>query len=179
MIELGNPAKAGPKKILDVGCASGWFLSEVAKFFPFSAPTGIDLYKEAVKYGNKKYKNLKLINCDAHALPFKNNSFDTVICCEVLEHVGNPERVLKEIKRVLSSNGIVVIEIDSGNFLFKIAWYWWTNIKKGVWMDAHVNTFGISKLEDLFEKNGFRIVKKRTFNFTMGIVFLLKKNKSS
>ena len=44
--------------ILDVGCASGWFLSELAKKQPNANYYGIDLYKKAIKYGNKKYKKL-------------------------------------------------------------------------------------------------------------------------
>jgi len=68
----------------------------------------------------KRYKELKLIRADAHNLPFKNNSFDLVICTEVLEHVVNPEKVLGEIKRVLTNDGIAIVEMDSGNFIFKI-----------------------------------------------------------
>ncbi len=168
-------ANIKPKKILDVGCASGWFLSEVSKAFPKASCCGIDLYKEAIYYGRKQYKNLKLKQADAHKLPYPNNSFDVVICCEVLEHVEDPKRVLREISRVMTPNGSLVIEIDSGNFLFQLVWYWWTNLRKGVWVDAHVHSFNIDKLGKLFNENGFSLVKKKTFNFSMGVVFLLKK----
>lgn len=172
MIKMANPR---PAKILDVGCASGWFLSEVSGNFPKADCHGVDLYKEAVSYGSKRYKKLKLRQSDAHKLPYGDNLFDTIICCEVLEHVENPKQVLIEIGRVITPDGFLVVEIDSGNFLFKLVWYWWTSLRKGVWVDAHVHSFNIQRLNKLFKESGFTLVKEKTFNLSMGVVFLLKK----
>ncbi len=52
---------------------------------------------------------------DAHKLPVESESVDTVICKAVLEHVSNPEQVLKEIDRVLKPGGLVYIDVP---FLF-------------------------------------------------------------
>lgn len=164
-----------PTSVLDVGCASGWFLSEIAKRYPKARYVGIDKYKKAINYGEKRYKPLKLLHSDAHRLPFRENSFDLVICTEVLEHVTNPRQVLREIKRVLKPAGVAIIEMDSGNLLFKFAWYWWTNIRKGVWKDAHLHLFTTHKLTKMLKSDGFVISKRRAFNYTMGIAFLLKK----
>src|SRR3989344_6121771 len=92
---------ASPKKILDVGSASGWFLNEVSHRFPDSKCVGVDAYRDAIGYGKIKYKNLNLLYADAHKLPFKSNTFDVIICCEVLEHVTSAGKVLGEIRRVL------------------------------------------------------------------------------
>lgn len=170
---------SNPKKVLDVGVASGWFLSEIVRKFPQAKGYGVDVYKEAVDYGKKTYKNLTLSVSDAHTLPFKDKSFDVVISCEVLEHVVSPDTVVKEMKRVLTDDGIIVIEIDSGSFLFKIVWHWWTNMRKGVWRDSHIHPFNIKMLEELFAKNNLIIEKKKIFNWTMAVVFVLRKpNKS-
>ena len=48
--------------------------------------------------------------CDAHALPFKNESFDAVVIQAVLEHVFDPVQCVKEISRVLAENGYVYAE---------------------------------------------------------------------
>lgn len=164
-----------PKKILDVGVASGWFLSNVVKQFDKLDGVGIDIYKEAIDYGKNKYKNLIFKVSDAHKLLFPNSSFDVVICCEVLEHVVDPNKVVKEMKRVLSDDGVLIVEIDSGNFLFKIVWYWWTNMRKGVWRDSHIHPFTISRLEELFVKNNLIIKEKKIFNLTMAVIFVLQK----
>lgn len=164
-----------PGSILDVGSASGWFLSNIKKKFPKSKCVGVDKYKEAIIFGNKKYKNLNLVFGDAQNLPFKDNSFDLVICAEVLEHVNNPSKVLSEIYRVLTPGGLAVIEMDSGNILFKSAWFWWTNIRHGVWEHSHIHSFNTNKLERMIRKSHLKIEKKKIFNFTMAVAFLLKK----
>lgn len=167
--------KDNPQKILDVGCASGWFLNEMSKKFPKANCVGIDPYKEAILHGKKKYKNLKLVNADGHKIPFSDESFDLVICTEVLEHVVNPRIVIQEIKRVLKPNGTAIIEMDSGNLLFRFIWFWWTNIRNGVWKDAHLHPFTAKKLESIIKKGGLKINKKKKFNFTMAVAFQTKK----
>lgn len=112
---------------------------------------------------------------DVHALPFKNETFDTIICMEVLEHVKDPRKVLSEIKRVLTKNGMAIIEMDSGSIPFKIIWYWWTEVRNGVWKDAHLHVFNSSKLEKLIKKAGLEIEEKRFFNFGMAVAFKVKK----
>lgn len=164
-----------PNNILDVGCASGWFLHQIRNKYHDANCVGVDKYRDAVIYGNKKYKSIKLVYADAHKMPFRAGSFDLVICTEVLEHVKEPEAVLKEIKRVLKKNGKAIIEMDSGNFLFRAAWYWWTNIRHGVWRDSHIHLFNANKLEKLIKKSGLKIKQKKIFNFTMGVAFLLEK----
>lgn len=164
------------QEILDVGCASGWFLSRLSQKYPQAECVGIDVYKPAIEYGQRYYPYLKLIVSDAHRIPFQNESFGVVICTEVLEHVVEPEKVIKEIKRVLKKNGVAIIEMDTGNILFRIAWYWWTSLRRGVWKDAHIHTFNTKKLESVIIKSGFSIQKKQFFNYSMAIAFLCKKN---
>ncbi len=48
----------------------------------------------------KVYKNQKILKADGENLPFKDNEFDYVICNQVLEHVENPVKFLKEQSRV-------------------------------------------------------------------------------
>ena len=48
--------------------------------------------------------------CDAHDLPFKDSTFDAVVCTAVLEHVIDPYRCIDEIHRVLKSKGIIYVE---------------------------------------------------------------------
>lgn len=164
-----------PKKFLDVGCASGWLLSKIAKKYPKAACIGVDVYKNAIQYGKKRYKSLQLIHADAHNLPFKDETFDIVLCTEVLEHVISPEKVLKEINRVLKDEGVAIIEMDTGNMPFRLIWYCWTRLAHGVWKDAHIHTFTEQKLEDMIKGDSFVITKKKVFNYTMAVVFCLRK----
>lgn len=164
-----------PKKILDVGCASGWFISEIAKIFPNAKCYGVDIYDRAILFGKKAYPHIQFAVADAHSLPFKNESFDLVVCTEVLEHVDNPKDALLEIKRVLKKEGVAIIELDSGSALFSIVWFLWKKIHGRVWNDAHIHSFNVNKLERIIVSSGFTILKKKKFNLNMAMAFSIRR----
>lgn len=164
-----------PREILDIGCASGWFLSKLAVVFPKAECFGIDIYDKAVQYGKKLYPHITFRQSDAHAVPFKANTFDLIICTEVLEHVGDPKSVLVEIKRLLKKGGFAIIELDSGSVLFSIAWFLWRKFRGGVWSHAHLHSFTVKKLERTILSCGFKIIKKKKFNVGMAMAFLIQK----
>lgn len=162
-----------PNKILDVGCASGWFISEISKKFPKTQCYGIDVYAQAIVLAKKLYPQIKFKVADAHKLPFKKDAFEVVVCTEVLEHVENPQKVILEIKRILKRAGTAVIELDSGSLLFSVAWFIWKKFKGRVWQDSHLTSFTVSKLETLITAYGLKVIKKRKFNLGMAVAFLV------
>lgn len=164
-----------PKKILDVGCASGWFISEIAKKNPKTQCYGVDIYGRAIEYGEKNYPNIKFSLADAHVLPFKKDSFDLVICTEVLEHLDNPQDALMEIRRVLKKGATAIIELDSASLLFSITWFIWRKFYGKVWNDSHLHSFNIKKLERMILNCGFEILDRRKFNFGMAMAFCIRK----
>ena len=159
------------EKILDVGCASGWFISQVNKKYHKASCFGIDIYDAAILYARKNYPKINFKVADANKIPYKEKTFDLVICTEVLEHVDNPKEVLLEIKRVLKKRGVTVIELDSGSMLFSIAWFIWRQFKGKIWNDAHLHSFNVKKLETLIKSCDFKIVKSKKFNFGMAMIF--------
>ena len=66
---------------------------------------GIEFVDSDVTFGPRT----KLV-CDAHSIPFEDNSFDGVIVQAVLEHVVDPWRCVEEIHRVLKEDGLVYAE---------------------------------------------------------------------
>jgi len=163
-----------PKTILDVGCASGWFISNISKKFPKSKCFGIDIYDKGIKFANKIYPKIEFKVADAHKIPYKKNTFDLVICTEVLEHLDSPKSAILEIKRVLKKDGLAIIELDSGNLLFSIVWYIWRKFWGKVWNGSHLHSFNVAKLEQMILSCGFKILKRQRFNFGMAMVFLIK-----
>lgn len=160
-----------PKKILDVGCASGWFLSQLQNEYKNAECYGVDIYDQGIAYGKKKYPKMKFTVSDAHKLPYSAGTFDLVVCTEVLEHVDDPVKVLTEIKRVLKKDGKAIIELDSGSILFSTVWFLWKLSKGGVWNHAHLHSFNVQKLERMLKKVGFKIDSKRRFNYGMAMIF--------
>jgi 2-polyprenyl-3-methyl-5-hydroxy-6-metoxy-1,4-benzoquinol methylase len=167
---------AKPLKVLDVGCSSGWFLSRICSRYSSFKATGVDVYKDAILYASKLYPHITFQYADVHSLPFRKNSFDIVLCTNVLEHVKEPKLVLSEIRRVMRPDGTAFIGMDSENLLFSIVWYVWVRTKGGIWKGAHLYKYREGDLDDLYKSAGFKIAKKIHYNYTMALMHMLKKN---
>lgn len=161
--------------ILDVGCASGSFTNNISNIFPNSTITGIDIYSSAIEYGKKKYPHINFILADAHHIPFEDNRFDLVICYETIEHLTNPLEVLREMRRVLKTEGTAIVAMDSGSLLFQVVWFLWEKTKGNVWQGAHIHPYDHKELESVIKKAGFKIKNKRFSHLGMEVSFLLKK----
>lgn len=79
------------KKVLDVGAGDGVITCKLRA-------TGIDNERSAVHIAQTIGVNV--IYGSAYALPFPDNSFDAVTMIDVIEHLGEPEKALKEARRV-------------------------------------------------------------------------------
>lgn len=93
-------------KVLEIGCGSGLqstFLSEKTDFLVCSDIT----------FENLAFKKLCLVRCAAENLPFKKDSFNIVYSSNVLEHVKDRRLTLKEMKRVLEKDGILVCSVPT------------------------------------------------------------------
>lgn len=97
---LGFVQNLKPKNILDVGCGEGFTLSELKQNNIKAEMEGVDSLNEAIELGNRTNPDLKLRKGDIYNLNYKDNSFDVVLCTEVLEHLTDPKKALAELKRV-------------------------------------------------------------------------------
>lgn len=92
--------KLEPKAILDVGCGEGFTLQRLKDAGIGRSYEGVDALPAALALGRKMHPGLRLRQGDIYHLPYKANAFDVVICTEVLEHLQEPAKALKELKRV-------------------------------------------------------------------------------
>ena len=90
------------KRILDVGCASGFLLQELANIS--KCAVGID-----IRSTTDIASGCNFIQADCHTLPFEDRSFDLVISLGVLEHVSDYELAIIEMKRVLKPDGYLFL----------------------------------------------------------------------
>ena len=86
--------------VLDVGCGEGFTLARLQKEKIGKEFEGIEYDEREIELGKKLYPRLKITKGDIYKLPFKNNSFDLIVCTEVLEHLDNPRKAYKELIRV-------------------------------------------------------------------------------
>ena len=90
--------------ILDVGCSTGTFELNDPKNI-----VGLDIDKDAIEIAQKDGLNCRYFDVGSNKLPFKNNTFDAVYCRSVFAHIKNHLNLLREMKRILKSNGKIII----------------------------------------------------------------------
>lgn len=106
-------AKGGKPKLLDVGAGTGYYVSKALEFG--ASPTGVDISFYACQIAKNRNQFLNISQSDAETLPFKRDTFDIVLCLQLLEHTPYPEKVIAEIYRVLKRNGYLFL--SAPNFL--------------------------------------------------------------
>lgn len=118
----GVAARPG-QALLDVGCGGGLLAEEFARLS--FAVTGIDPAPETIDTA-KRHAQASGLSIDyrvgvGEQLPFDARSFDHVVCCDVLEHVDDLDRVIGEIARVLRPGGFFLYDTVNRTFASKIA----------------------------------------------------------
>ncbi|MFE6226817.1 MULTISPECIES: methyltransferase domain-containing protein [unclassified Streptomyces] len=111
--------------VLDVGCGPGTITADLAALVAPGRVTGVDnaedvLGKARAAAAERGLYNVEFAVADVHALDFPDDSFDVVHAHQVLQHVGDPVRALREMRRVCRPGGIVAAR-DSDYATF--AWY--------------------------------------------------------
>jgi 2-polyprenyl-6-hydroxyphenyl methylase/3-demethylubiquinone-9 3-methyltransferase len=96
------------RRALDLGCGGGLLAEELARLG--CAVTGVDPSAPSIAVARAHAAGaglpIEYHVAAGEALPFADASFDLVCCCDVLEHVADPERVIAETARVLRPGGV-------------------------------------------------------------------------
>lgn len=102
-------------RIIEVGCGGG----HVLQLFPDSQLTGVDVSGEMLRKAQRKLTGyrVRLLKGELHELNLPDGGFDKIICTEVLEHVTEPEMILTRIRRLVRSDGRVVITFPNDHLV--------------------------------------------------------------
>lgn len=103
--------------VLDIGCGVGKDALHCAKIA--KSVVAFDISQNDIEIAKKqslkaKIRNIKFIVFDAEKkLPFQNKSFSKILMFDVIEHVSNGEKLIKEAKRVLKDSGKILLLTDN------------------------------------------------------------------
>ena len=171
--------------ILDVGCGNGMQMT-----FPLGAQgymvTGIDLHEPSIGFANEEnvFNNVKFLLGDIEHLQkiAHTQKFDVIVFSDILEHVNNPEKLLKDAHSILKPDGIILISIPNGfgpfeieNFILRKTGF----LRFGDFIgrklsrgkskipynrdSGHIQFFSMKKINEILKRTGFN-----TTNFKNG-----------
>ncbi len=132
-------------RMLDFGCGR----KPYENLFSVTEYIGLDMEQTGHDHRNSKVD----VFYDGRHIPLPDNSFDALVCSEVLEHVFDPDIILQEIRRVLKPEAMVLVTVP----------FCW-NEHEVPYDYARYSSFGIVHL---LKKNGFQVLEvKKSGHFS-------------
>jgi ubiquinone/menaquinone biosynthesis C-methylase UbiE len=157
--------------ILDVGCGTGLITRHIIG----NRIVALDINQWAVKRAKLHISNkVEFIVGDAENIPIAANTFDIVVCTDVLEHLLNPARALREISRVMNTRAMLIGEVPSRNLIWKFREYITTTCPVS---EPFHHNYSVSELESLLDD--FRIISIRPSVFGLELAFIVQKTNHS
>jgi len=157
-------------RVLDVGCGGGRHIRET-RMIPGVTAVALDLGKAEVADTAKMLRELDALPVQyggtvpgagrwislrgsVYELPFKDETFDCVIISEVLEHLGEDERALKEISRVLKQGGVLAASVPS-TWPETVCWALSKDYR--TWPGGHIRIYRRGELRSKLVRHGYRV----------------------
>jgi ubiquinone/menaquinone biosynthesis C-methylase UbiE len=144
-----------PRNIIDLGTADGLMLGIIKKKFLSARCVGVEYSRELVETNTDR--RITLVQGDVNFLPVTDDCFDIVIATAIIEHVPDPERMLKEAKRILKPDGLIILTSPDP---------FWEHLATMVGHLPHEQHHNVMKLRELvvlFNRMGFDILEKTKF----------------
>jgi 2-polyprenyl-3-methyl-5-hydroxy-6-metoxy-1,4-benzoquinol methylase len=151
--------KGNYRNILDIGSGQGIITYEIARRFPQSEVVGIDILENLVERDNRVAKIIGLENCRFEVMDIMNidyeNYFDLVVTVDILEHIKDDERALKQFNKVLKPGGLLLLHVPA----YERRWLffgWKVNFD----VDGHFRPgYSIEDISKKINDAGFEIVE--------------------
>lgn len=146
-------------RILDVGCGE----KKYSKYFCTSSYIGLEYPSNTIDHSI----DIKMPDVwgDARRLPFKENSFDALICIQVLEHVPETTEIIQEFNRVLMPDGKLILSVPHSYRIHESPYDFWRFTKYGLMYLLLNNEFEILQIEPTTNSfyNGWNILLTALF----------------
>jgi ubiquinone/menaquinone biosynthesis C-methylase UbiE len=152
---------------LDIGCGTARVLIGVAKKCPSYQFTGIDISDNMLKIASlnihkERLENkIRLLHADGKDIPFKDKSFDIVMCSDMLHHLPDPLPLLKEIKRLVKDGGNILVRDVLRppsefilNLCVNIFGLPYDKVMKKGYRESLYNAFTVGEFKDILSRAG-------------------------
>lgn len=144
-------------RILEVGCAAGETGGELKRQNPAREVVGVEYNDEAAQRAAKVLDRVFVGDSERLDLPYPEGYFDCIIYSDVLEHLRDPEALLKKHKRLLSSDGLMVMSIPNlqhVSVLNQLMEGRFTYQDEGLLDRTHIHFFTLHEIQEMLERCG-------------------------
>ncbi len=149
--------------VLEVGCDCGATLLEIHNRFPESSVYGVEINAVSANIASH-IANIKVCNIEEAVDLWNNIKFDYIIFGDVLEHLHNPDKVVKECLSILNSNGKIISSIPNlmhYSVLYQLINGNFTYTDTGLLDRTHIHFFTYNEIINMFENNGYKIISAK------------------
>lgn len=148
--------------ILDMGCSTGHMVEILSKRFGHDRVHGADIHLDSVERNRTVYPQNQFHHIQNGFYKKNKEQFNAVTLMHVLEHVDNPVHLLKDVKSLLSHDGILALSVplerirgDAAVFENILNW------GRGKFINVHVRKYGFDSLCVDVKKAGLDIISHR------------------
>jgi SAM-dependent methyltransferase len=145
-------APQGWAQLLEVGCGTGYVLSEIRKAFPDAELSGSDFFAEGLAFASARVPDAHLEQLDVLDMPHRE-AFDIVGAFDVIEHIGDDRGALRGIRQAVRPGGLVILTVPQHPAL-------WSPQDVAA---HHVRRYVSSGLHAKVKEAGFDVVRSTSF----------------
>jgi SAM-dependent methyltransferase len=147
-----NVIAKSPKSFLEIGCGTGYVLRGIQTAVPSIELSGSEIFIEGLSFAQERLPDISLMQMDALCLPFVEE-YECIGAFDVLEHIADDTRVLRQIYQALKPAGYVLLTVPQHKFL-------WSQADTSA---CHERRYSRGELERKCSDVGFGVLKSTSF----------------
>ena len=140
------------RRVLEIGCGTGFVLRALRESLPAACITASEVLQEGLVHAASRVPSVDFIQMDARAIPYEGE-FDLVGAFDVVEHIDDDQRVLREVHRALVPGGGLLLTVPQHPFLWSAADDY----------ALHKRRYTRALLSDRLERAGFHMLRVTSF----------------
>lgn len=153
-----------PRRLLEIGCGTGFVLSALARAFPETELTGSEIFSAGLAHAASRAPGADFLQMDARQLPFVAH-FDVVGAFDVLEHIVEDQPVLAQIHQALRPGGGLILTVPQHPWL-------WSRQDESA---CHVRRYTAAELRRKVVAAGFSPLYETSFVFLLLPLMMLSR----
>ncbi|MFB6356658.1 MAG: methyltransferase domain-containing protein [bacterium] len=162
------PEDFSPGRWLDMGCGGGWLMESLIEQWQPREAVGLDISAKRLQEALNRNPDAHFVRAPVEGVPYPDDRFDLVTALDVIEHIPEPEAILREAHR-LAEHMVIKFPIEDTLFDRFQKEFWWpfkrslksllSSGDSGEYFEPHLHRFHFDDARNLVKEHGFDIVR--------------------